>query len=161
MKNIDRIIIIITIVLAIVAGLLLVVILNKNKDTSKVDDLKYLRYTNEKIDIEEVKINANINRGTLYIDDKTVNISDEHAKYLYYDRVENILYVLTDEGHVYMNNIETEKLSEFTKLSYESVDDFVKVANPNYGEPDEKKNNVYLLIDKGLVELNNNKWKHH
>ncbi len=157
MKNIDKLIIVITIILTIIAGLLLGVINNKYNQSSKVDDLKYLRYTNEKITIDEIIINTDIKNSTLYINDIAIDIIDEHAKYLYCDRAASNLYVLTEEGHVYVNNLNNnlDKLSEFTKLSYESVDDFVKVANPNYDKQDEKKNNVYLLIKKGLVKLNN------
>ena len=145
------------------------------EDKKTDDDNSYVRTTNIKVRLGDRETLADVEvvdgglKVTVNSDVKNFAIDNEKIKYIHIDYYQysntNVIFVLTENGNVYVNHFgvytsDINVFNEFEKMDYANVNELKIVPNSNYGVADatsgvvdNKAYYIYAQIGEELIKL--------
>lgn len=145
---------------------------------SDSDMSAYIRTTNIKVQVADRNTYADVSvvDGKLEVkyqsNTETYEINGEKVKSIHLDYYQsadnNVIFVLTEKGNMYINTFyvgessEINILNNFVKMDYTNVKELIKVYNDEYAIEDStsgianmKKFYIYALTNNGLIKIDN------
>ena len=149
---------------------------SNEKDNDNSDQSAYVRTTNIRVKVADRNTYADISVVDGKLEEKyqskfeMYEIAEEKIKYIHHDYYqyadENVIFVLTEKGNVYVSNFhvgessEIDILNNFVKMDYLNVRELIKVYNNEYAveDPDSGMSNmkifyIYALTDNAMIKL--------